>query len=464
VKPATREAYELMHKGSLALARMERNGFAVDRAYLKQAQEEIVSDIKSREEAMRADPLWKRWKKIHGVNAKLTARNQLMSVLIAEKLVKSVTVTSKGNIRGDRNALERVDHPFVKAYLETEKLRKLEGTYIQGIERESATDNLLHGFFNLHLVTSYRGSADSPNLQNIPVRDPYISKMIRRAFIPRAKNRRIVEIDFSGIEVRISAVYNKDPQLIAYLAGHGDMHRDAAADLYCCTPDQVSKTMRGMVKNQYVFPEFYGSYYKQCAPALWESIDRYNFEVDGIPMRKWLKRKGIRELGDCDLSSNERPRPGTFEKHVADAENVLWNERFRVYRDWKNSWYEKYLRRGYLRYKTGFVVDSVLNRKEACNWPIQGTAFHCLLWSLIEIDRLVRKRGIDALLVSQIHDSLIADVHEDDVDDYIALAVWVMTRKLVKHWDWINVPLEVEAEVAASGLSWHDKKVYDLSV
>jgi hypothetical protein len=58
---------------------------------------------------------------------------------------------------------------------------------------------------------------------------------------------------------------------------------------------------------------------------------------------------------------------------------------------------------------------------------------------------------------------LIADVHEDDVDDYIALAVWVMTRKLVKHWDWINVPLEVEAEVAASGLSWHDKKVYDLS-
>jgi hypothetical protein len=42
--------------------------------------------------------------------------------------------------------------------------------------------------------------------------------------------------------------------------------------------------------------------------------------------------------------------------------------------------------------------------------------------------------------------------------------VWVMTRKLVKHWDWINVPLEVEAEVAASGLSWHDKKVYDLSV
>lgn len=458
MKCATPEAYKLFHDGSLALSRMESNGFAVDTEYLEKSKQAIGEEIENKEEKLRSDSLWKKWKKRHGANTKLTARNQLMTVLVAEGIVKDVALTSKGNIKGDRGELERVDHPFVKEYLETEKLRKLLGTYIKGIEREVTEKGRIHGFFNLHLVTSYRGSADSPNLQNVPVRDPYISEIIRKVFIPRRKNRCIVEIDFSGIEVRISAVYNKDPKLISYLAGHGDMHQDAAADLYCCKTEQVSKMMRSMVKNQYVFPEFYGSFYKQCAPNLWESIDRYSFEVDGIPMKKWLKKKGIRELGSCVF--DEKPKRGTFEYHVAKSENVLWNERFKVYRDWKESWYAKYLERGYLKYKTGFVVDCPLNRKEACNWPIQGTAFHCLLWSLTKIDRLVRKRRIDSLLVSQIHDSIVADVHKDHVDDYIELAVNVMTVKLMKHWKWLNIPLEVEAEVSPPGCSWFEKKVY----
>lgn len=460
MKPATPAAYELMHKGSLALANVEANGFAVDREYLADANTQIAQKICDAEEEMERDPLWKTWRRVFGSNAKLTARNQMMKVLIEERLVSQVKITAKGNVVGDADALERVDHPFVKRYLETEKLRKLHGTYIKGITRELDSNNLLHCFFNLHLVKTYRGSADSPNLQNIPIREATVAEVIRKAFVPRAEDRCLVEIDFSGIEVRISAVYNNDPKLIAYLEGHGDMHRDAAADLYQCQPEQVAKVVRSMAKNQYVFPEFYGSYYKQCAPNLWDSIDKYKFEVDGIPMKKWLKKKGIRSRGKCQ--SDERPQKGTFEEHVQRCENILWNERFRVYRDWKKSWYEKYLRRGYFRYKTGFVVDSPVNRKEASNWPIQGTAFHCLLWSLIQIDRLTRKRKLDALIVSQIHDSIIADVHKDHVDEYIALAVNVMTKKIVKHWPWLNIPLEVEAEVSPPGECWFNKKGYEL--
>lgn len=460
MKPATPEAYQLMHEGALALADMEANGFKVNIDYVNRQIEKVGNQIEKREEKLKGYDLWKTWTKMYGRNAGLTKRKQLVKVLMQEGLLKDVKISDKGNVVGDRDALERVDHPFIGELIEVDKLRKLQGTYLEGIRREVDPNGLLHCFFNLHLVTSYRGSSDSPNLQNIPIRDPGIAKIIRRAFVPRADDRVLVEIDYSGVEVKISAVYNEDPALLAYLAGEGDMHRDAAADLYMCEPDQVSKTIRGMVKNQYVFPEFYGSYYKQCAPALWESIDRYGFEVDGTPMKEWLKAKGIRKRGDC--IPDERSVPGTFEHHVAQCERVLWNDRFHVYRDWKKLWYAKYVRRGYFRYKTGFVVDSIVNRKEACNWPVQGTAFHCLLWSLIQINKQIKKKKMDALLVSNIHDSIVADVHKDQVHDYVALAMKIMTKRIMKHWSWLTVQLDAEAEVAPVGKSWFHKKEFSL--
>lgn len=465
MKPATMEAARLMHDGSIVLSELESNGIKVDVEYLRKTMKRVKRKVERIEEdELKTDELWKDWERLYGTDASLTKRKQLVAVLLLNGLVKDdkyAKRTARGDISTDKDALLQIDHPFIRSYLAAEQLRNLRRTFLKGAQNETTEDGLVHGFFNLHIPTSYRSSSDSPNLQNIPIRDEMMSAIIRKAFIPRAEDRCIVEIDYSGVEVRVSACYNHDPVLIRYIEDPTtDMHRDMAAELFFAKQNLIEKNVRHASKNQFVFPQFYGSYYKQCAPALWQAMERHHFAVDGVPMRKHLKAHGIKARGECDPDDRNPPLPGTFEAHVRDVERGFWNDRFVVYKEWKNKWFDDYIRKGGCRTLTGFVLDSILNKKEVSNLPIQGSAFHCLLWSLIRLHRKVQKTGIDALLVSQIHDSIIADVHRDHVADYVAMARGIMVERIAKHWPWLIVPLSVEVDVAPPGMSWHDKKGY----
>jgi hypothetical protein len=151
-----------------------------------------------------------------------------------------------------------------------------------------------------------------------------------------------------------------------------------------------------------VFPAFYGSYFVQCAPNLWDAIARMSLEIDGVSLDQHLKQKGIKGLGEkeSDYSTGRiKTQPGTFLDHVRLVENDFWNERFQVYKKWKDTWYEKYLRRGYFHTLTGFRIDSVLNKKEVSNYPIQGSAFHCLLRALTIANRKIKRLGMDAKII-----------------------------------------------------------------
>ncbi len=106
--------------------------------------------------------------------------------------------------------------------------------------------------------------------------------------------------------------------------------------------------------------------------------------------------------------------------------------------------------------KTGFRVSGVYGRNDVLNGAIQGSAFHCLLWSLIELVKWMRKKKLKSKVVGQIHDSLVMDVHKSEFDDVISKTVDVMTKDLLATWDWIIVPLEVEAE--CSETNWFEKK------
>lgn len=108
---------------------------------------------------------------------------------------------------------------------------------------------------------------------------------------------------------------------------------------------------------------------------------------------------------------------------------------------------------------TGFRLDGVYRRNEVLNYPIQGSAFHCLLWSLIEIQKELDRQRMKTLLVGQIHDSILGDSPPEELDDFLSLSEEVMTKRLLKEWKWINVPLKVEAEVSGVDESWFNKKV-----
>jgi len=173
-----------------------------------------------------------------------------------------------------------------------------------------------------------------------------------------------------------------------------------------------------------------------------------------------LESMGIYELGSC--GTDEEPEDGTFQKHVREIEYDFWNKRFKVYNQWKKDWWEAYQEDGFFKMLTGFIVAGNLNRKQAINIPIQGSAFHWLLWCLIRIQKLMKRYKMKSLLVGQIHDSILADIRMGELKEYLKIVKQVIYEDLPKHWKWIIVPLAVEAEVAPVGGSWFEKEEIEI--
>ena len=462
MKAVRGDAYKLMHEGSLALSRVEENGIRIDVERLDQTIEKVGRRIDLLSDRLKQSEEWREWKRMYGGKASLGSRPQLAKVLkgMGHSLDEE---TRTGREKTSKVVLERMDAPFVRDYLEVEKLKKLHGTYLLGVRRE-VVNGLLHPFFSLHTVVTYRSSSDRPNFQNIPIRDKLIGKLVRRCFVPRP-GHVLVEVDFKQLEVSISACYHHDPVMIEYLETGYDFHRATAAELYMLDEDEVSDEVRYCAKNKFVFPEFYGSYFVQCASSLWGAIDSMGLTANGRSLKEHLAERGIVELGvarskwDRDGQGNTGwidTDGGTFVDHVRDVEQRFWGERFKVYARWKKDWWEQYLRRGWFDLLTGFREEGVYKRNDAINHPVQGAAFHALLWSLIETVKWLSRSKMRSMVVGQIHDSMLADVHRDELEEFLSTVRELAMEKLRRAWSWIVVPLAVDVAVAEE--NWFEKR------
>ncbi len=322
---------------------------------------------------------------------------------------------------------------------------------------------MLHPFFNLNTVGTYRSSSDRPNFQFNPVRDIEISELVRKCIIPLDKNHSIVENDFKGLEVGTNACYNLDPKLIKYVKDSTlDMHRDQAMDLfflpleYFAQKMDTSKEVRHLSKNGFVFPEFYGDWYKSICPQMWEQIGLRNLKgPDGKSLYEWLRKHGIKELGRCDFDGDAEE--GTFEHHVMKVERKLWSM-FRVYKQWKTDFYEQYLKRGYFDSLTGFRYEGFFEKNQVTNFPAQGSGFHLLLQTLIWYLKENRKQKMRCKVGAQIHDSMFTNVPNKMLDEHSALMHELVSVRLKKEWKWIVVPMEAETEISPSHTTWFDKR------
>lgn len=484
-KIATRAAARLLHEGALALAEVERVGIRVDREYLDRHTKETEEEIAAIKRNLYKSDLWGTWERKHGNKAKLSSRKQLGGIIFGDlkyKRREGLAKKDKGSDDGirrqpkyDEAAFQDVDLPFIKQYFRLQKLEKLYGTYLQGISREEV-DGRIHPFFDLHKAVTYRGSSSLINFQNIPNRNAEVMKRIRRAFIPD-DGCHLIEMDYSGVEVRSACCYTKDPRLIDDFTKPGsDPHGDTALELFGLTrsmlkpptdlaPEQAEewskrwkKGPRDWAKNRFVFPQFFGSVHFQCAPHLWEAVISGALMPDGEEtVRDFLKSQGITKLGDCSPDGNAKP--GTFVHRVKQVEDGFWNKRFKVYTAWKNRWWNNYLTKGWFETFSGFVFSGLYGRNDALNYPIQGFAFHWLLKSVIILIKELKRRKMQSLIIGQIHDCLLASVPNDEVQDFVGLALEVMTKKIPQHWPKIIVPLEVEVESCGEGQSWADKRV-----
>lgn len=473
----TREAYELFHEASVAFSRMEANGIRVDVPYLDRAIQETEQKIQDISRRMRDDKVYRLLRRRFGDKTNTGSRDQLGSVLYDDLGHPCASLTAKGKRQTTEASLISIDEDYVRDFLHVEKLKKTVNTTLKGIRRE-VVGEYLHPMYSLASggkedddekggARSYRSSCSNPNFQNLPVRDPEMGPLVRKAFIPR-DGGQFGERDYSVLEVRVAYCYHKDPNMRAYLLDPSkDMHRDSACEIFLLQPGQVSKQTRYIAKNMMVFPQFYGSYYIQCAPHLWEAIDRHKLRLvqpgddpkkaTGISLKDHLKRHGIRKLGACD--PKEKPLPNTLEALVYESQTAMWDVRWPVYRDWKERWWNRYQELGWFRMKTGFVVDGVYSRNDVINYPVQGSGFHCTALSVVLIQKELKRLKMKSKVVGQIHDSIVGDCPAKETKAFMELSREVMEERVPKKWPWIIIPLATEGEVAPVNGNWHEKVV-----
>jgi DNA polymerase-1 len=316
----------------------------------------------------------------------------------------------------------------------------------------------LHPMYSLNTVKTFRGSGSYPNPQNFPNRDKRRARLVRTAFIPRSDDHVILEMDMSGAEVRTSACYHKDPTMISYIERNHDYHKDLASQCFKLPPEQVTKLVRGTAKNMFVFASFYGDWHVNIAQNLWTAVKKDKLTTaDGVPLYDHLAENGLPTLGAVDRNTI----PGTFGHHIKEVYDDFWTRRFHVYSQWKVEWFNKYLETGWFQTLTGFVCKGIFKRNEAINYPIQGSSFHCLLWVLIEMDKWLRKYKMQTKIIGQIHDSILFDAHRKELRDVAQKCHELMIEAIRRAWDWIIVPLEVEAEVGEQ--NWYQKTAYPLA-
>lgn len=462
VKATTADAYNLLHKGILAFARAERQGIHIDVDYCKRQHAFLTRKIGRLENEVKRSNFYRKWEKVSKGAPNIYSNPQLAALLYKVMKIEPLKMTEGGKTGAtDEESLQQLNIPELNKILSIRKLKKIKGTYLENYLREQVS-GIVHPSINLHTAVTYRSSMDSPNIQNVPKRDKEAMNIVRRAIIP-SLGHLLLEIDYSGIEVKISVCYHLDPNMMEYVRNPTtDMHRDMMKQLFMFdlygSKVAAHKHLRDGTKNGFVFPQFYGDYYGNCVLGLCKWGE--------LPRTKWKKGQGIKlpngHLSD-HLIANGIKSYDMFMEHIKKVEADFWGRRFKVYSKWKDRWHRQYQRKGHMDMLTGFRCSGAMSRNEVINRPIQGTAFHCLLQSFIDLDRIQEEEGWRSKLIAQIHDSLIIDTHPDELE-YVAERVRQVTcENLPKKWKWIIVPLEVEADVCGVDEPWSEKRPYKLA-
>ena len=461
IHPKSHEAYQLMHEGILAFARAEQQGFRVDIEYLERKKAFLTKKIDRLEENLKQTDFYKHWQHSRKGKVNIGSNQQLAHFLYKVKKLESDKTTESGQGSTDEEALKQLDIPELNDILQIRKLKKIRDTYLDAFAREQV-DGYIHPFFNLHFVRTYRSSSDSPNFQNIPKRDEESMQIVRQALYPRP-GHQFLELDFSGLEVRIAACYHQDSTMLKYITNPAsDMHGDMAKQIFMIDKfdknDPYHNVLRQATKNGFVFPQFYGDYYKNCAVNMACSWGK-------LPNGKWKAGQGISlDSGPFTLSDHLISKGinslEKFTDHVKKIEQDFWENRFADYGNWKNRWWKMYQKYGYISLLTGFTCGGIMSKNDCINYPVQGAAFHCNLWTFIQLDKFIIEKELDSKLIGQIHDSIIIDMNPKELNMITRQARKIATQDLPKAWQWINVPLDIDMEICPVDGSWAEKSKF----
>ena len=455
-RPKMNDARQFFMNGLKTLATLQENGIPLNRQYYIDQDIELGQRISSMKEALYNFPEAQRFLKERKRQINFSSSADLADLFFNILKLPKGKLTAGGNACVDASVLASLDTPIAKEKTKISKLEKIKGTYLAQFLREIEDDNKLHPFFDLHTVATYRGSSSNPNFQNIPVRDAEAMQITRGGVIP-SLGHSLVDWDYGSMEVRIIACITQDPVLIKYIEDpKSDMHRDQAMDWFSftkeewdCLDKKEAKGVRFVAKNSMVFALFYGSYFKSIARGLFPELK--SMKVGDINMYEHLRRKGVIK----SMSSAQED----FENHTKRTEQRFWN-RFKAVKAWQERAFKSYLEKGYIEQMFGFRCHGWLTRNDICNYPVQGTAFHCLIWSINKLEQRMLDEKMKSMLIGQIHDCCLGDIHPAEHNSWCSMSQQIATKDIREAHKWIIVPLDIEFEKSEINEPWSLKKEF----
>ena len=388
------------------LARMERQGIYLDAEQLSEYGAELNQQI---------DRLRKKIFQETGEEFNLNSPQQLSKILF-QKLNLPTPRKKKSATGTSAEVLEHLskDYPIASLILEYRILEKLRSTYVESLPQEiNVKTGRIHCTFNQSVTATGRLSCQDPNLQNIPVRGEE-GKKIRSCFKPQKEGWSFLAADYSQIELRLLAHFSEDEELISAFKRGEDIHTHTAA-LICGIPqNRVTPELRAQAKTvnfgilygqgPFALAQQTGMTFARASEFIKTYFERFpKVEHYLEKCKQQVRKTGVSKT----LFGRERPIP--------EIEN-------------KNP-----------------MIRSAAERL-AVNTPLQGTAADLIKLAMIEIDQAIRKNKFEGVMLLQIHDELIFEVPDYELEPFQKMVKEKMTHVLE-----LAIPIEISLAV---GKNW----------
>ena len=394
------------------LARMEREGIAVDVEALKSYSVELGTQI----EKLEADIV-----EMAGRPFNVGSPRQLGEVLFDElKLSDKPKKTKTGQYATSEDILEglRKSHPIVENILTYRELKKLKSTYVDALpELVHPQTGRIHTSFNQTVAATGRLSSTNPNLQNIPIRTEN-GRRVRAMFVPGDQQHTLLAADYSQIELRVIAALAEDEAMIEAFRNGEDIHRATAAKVFEVAPEEVTREQRSNAKTVN-----FGIVYGVSAFGLSQQTDMSRSEAKAAIDGYFRTYPGIKKYMDDQVA---------FAREHGYVETITGRRRYLKDIESRNA-----VVRGH-------------SERNAVNAPIQGSAADIIKLAMIEVDRAMRAAGMKSKMLLQVHDELVFDVVNEEMDVLQQLVVEKMEAAVS-----LAVPMVAEIGTGANWLEAH---------
>ena len=391
------------------LTKMENFGVKIDVQALREYGVEL--DKKAAE-------LQKRIQENAGGPFNLNSPKQLGEVLFDRlKLIEKPKKTATGQYQTNEQVLQSLMglHPIIQDILDYREVTKLNNTYVEALPHAvSRVTGRIHTTFHQLMAATGRMASSNPNLQNIPIRSD-LGREIRKAFVPGFDGWVLMSADYSQIELRVMAALSGDQAMIEAFANGLDIHQATAARVYGVELDGVLPEMRRTAKMVN-----FGIIYGISAFGLSQRLGIPRGEAATIIDNYFKQFPGVKRF---------------MEKIVEDAKQCGYVEtltgRRRSIRDLTSA---------------NATIRGQAERV-AMNTPIQGTAADMIKLAMINVDAALTKAGLQTRMLLQVHDELLFEMPESEVEQARTIILDAMKNALPLK----GVPVEVEA---GTGLNW----------